>query len=235
MSRHQEHLLASDMLLLAGFLLQLQVAKPAPWRVIEHVTIPWGSPPKQYTVILDEPVRDAAVDDEWQRIRVRAPSGEVFTTRSGQGPLVPVREGVFDSTLVLDNLTRSTHFYLSPKLRTFSGAPMLLLFGFAYASDPGSLKVLAPGAGGLPIEAFSSNEFELTAVEDLNGDGSAELIGKPSLSQCGGCNHCSYDPFAVYRFPTDRVAKRFMIRHSPALTTKLTTCGLVERRAKRSS
>src|SRR5437016_3767659 len=126
------------MLLFAGLLLQLHAAKPLQWRVVEEVTITWAPQRGKYTISLDEPIRTQANDEQWQRIRIRTPTGREFTTRSGPGPLVAVREGVLDSALVADNGAQSTHFYLSPKLRTRRGAPVLVLFGWAYAGNPGS-------------------------------------------------------------------------------------------------
>jgi hypothetical protein len=60
---------------------------------------------------------------------------------------------------------------------------------------------------GYPIDVFAEDEFDLAALVDLDGDGVLEIVGKPSLSQCGGCDTCSYDPFAVYRLPKPPIRK----------------------------
>jgi hypothetical protein len=113
---------------------------------------------------------------------------------------VSVHDGVFDSSLVADNLVRDTLFYLSPKLKGPNGSPMLFLFGYSWASDPGALQVFALNEAGDPVVVFSSKTFELMAMDDLDGDGLGEMIGKHSLTQCGGCDGCTYDPYAVYSF-----------------------------------
>ena len=188
------------MLLVALALLQTQPVLATKWQVIDQSELRWVPGQGAYGVAIDQPTRGPGSTHEWQRIRIRTPDGRVFETRSGPGPLVRVREASLDSSLFLDNEAKSPFLYLSPKLRNPSGTPMLILFGWAYASNPGSLMVFSLDRTGFPIEAFSTNEFDLTSIKDLDGDGIPELIGRPTLSQCGGCDRCSYDPYAVYRF-----------------------------------
>ena len=83
---------------------------------------------------------------------------------------------------------------------------MLFLFGYSWASDPGALQVFALNASEDPVAVFSSRAFVLTAIEDLDGDGVSEMIGKHSLTQCGGCDGCTYDPYAVYSFASTEAA-----------------------------
>lgn len=104
-----------------------------------------------------------------------------------------------DSTAAKDNLLRSPSLYLTPRLRGPGGTPMLIVFGWGFASDPGSLVILTLDQRGAPMKVFQSDAFELTALLDLNRDGNPEVVGKRSLSQVWGRCFETYDPYAVYR------------------------------------
>ena len=84
---------------------------------------------------------------------------------------------------------------------------MLVLFGWAYGSDPGSLHILALDRTGYPVGVFSSDTFGLMALADTDGDGACEIIGKHSLSHLWGTCFSTYDPYSVYRLPSSGIGK----------------------------
>jgi hypothetical protein len=54
---------------------------------------------------------------------------------------------------------------------------LLVLFGYSYASSPGSPDVLEVSKDGRPAVVFHRNEFGLSDLRDLDGDGLAEIVG----------------------------------------------------------
>jgi hypothetical protein len=80
-----------------------------------------------------------------------------------------------------------------------SGRTLLLLFGYGYASSPGSLDVLEISHHGQPRVVLHRDELGLKELRDLDGDGMAELVGYPCLSQEWGNGLMTYDPFNVYK------------------------------------
>lgn len=75
---------------------------------------------------------------------------------------------------------------------------LLLLFGYSYASSPGSLDVLGVSDDGQIGVVLHRDEFGLKEVRDLDGDGIVEVVGYPCLSEEWGNGLLSYAPFNVY-------------------------------------
>jgi hypothetical protein len=176
----------------------LQGAKRPP---IEKTAFPWLKTGRPYTFIL-ESVEGANEN----RLRIEVPGRHDFIL-SVPGGIVTVNDGLLNKKLAADNLLKSNYLYLSPKFTDIKERSMLFVFGSAYGSSPGSVRVLSLDQSGYPVEVFSSNEFEVTALTDLNGDGIAEIIGKRCLSQISGTCLSTYDPYSVYRLPRSGVGK----------------------------
>ena len=168
--------------------------KPA---VPDSVSATWHPGFPAYIFRFEE-VFDTATDVTGLALRIER-SGLPDRQVSVPGGLVPITDAVGDSFSTADNLVRSRYLYLTARLRGAGNTPMLLVFGQAFASDPGSLVVLALNSSGQPVEVLRHATFEPTALEDLDGDGVPELIGKRSLSQTWGKCFTTYDPYAVYR------------------------------------
>jgi hypothetical protein len=84
---------------------------------------------------------------------------------------------------------------------------MLIVFGWGFGSDPGSLVILTLDPSGAPVTVFQSDAFELNALVDLDGDGVAEVVGKHSLSEVWGRCFETYDPYSVYRLAGSHVPR----------------------------
>lgn len=178
-------------------------AQSAKWAPVETTTFHWLTGGSPYTLILEESTSEDAAD---VRLRIKVPGRRDFTL-SVPGGIVKLTEGPLDQKLVADNLLKSAYLYLTPKLKGIAGRPMLVVFGWAYGSDPGSLHVLSLDQTGYPVDVFSSDTFELEALTDLDGDATSEIVGVHCLSQLFGTCFSTYDPYSVYRLPRSGVGK----------------------------
>ena len=183
------------------------------WNTVEQVSYPWtGAQNYVFTVEAAAPTASGggAVEDS-PELRITGPRHTSLVV-SVSGGLVTKSQGVSRQSLLKDDLLSSQYLYLSPRLVGQNHAPALIVFGWAYASDPGSIRVIALDASGRAHVAFASDTFLLEDIVDLDGDGIDELVGRPSLSQkFGGCLE-TYDPFAVYRFFQHSTTDRALFR-----------------------
>jgi hypothetical protein len=67
--------------------------------------------------------------------------------------------------------------------------------------------VFALDHSGYPFSVFNSNAFEVTALQDVDGDGTSEIIGGHCLSQLWGTCFSTYDPYSVYHLPVSGEGK----------------------------
>ena len=97
----------------------------------------------------------------------------------------------------------AAYVYVPAKLKTAGGTAVIALMGHAYARELESVRLVSIDVSGQPYVLFSSPTFEIRDVADVDGDGVAEFIGKPSLAEQSGSCFESYDPFSVYQLPKD--------------------------------
>ena len=83
------------------------------------------------------------------------------------------------------------------------GEPMLIIFGWAYGSAPGSIRIVALNSHGTPQILFSAQTFLLTRTVTLHNGRNLEIIGVRSMAQKSGCLE-TYNPYIVYRLPLPR-------------------------------
>jgi hypothetical protein len=137
---------------------------------------------------------------DFTRIRISTPGRDDFVLTEKNGW---VRYGSEEASLARElkkrNLIRSD-YVLALKAR--ENRTLIFLFGYSYASSPGSLDVLELAEDGRPRTALHRDEFGLKAILDLDGDGLAEIVGFPCLSQEWGDGILTYDPFNVYTLGT---------------------------------
>jgi len=180
--------------------LQLHAAAPT-WKVIDHAAVAWRSGATPYEVLVEEKAAASSDADTMQRVRVRVPGRKDFTVVDDRGPapFVPVRDAAMGApkALIPRSLPDSARVLVLP-LHGAGGTTVFALFGWAYASDPGQLTLVGFDSTGYPRLLFRE-EFDLADVTDLDGDGTPEIVGKPSLSEHTGECTTTYDPFAVYR------------------------------------
>lgn len=171
-------------------------AQESKLKQLEKVSIDWQKSGKIYDIILES-------TDSMDRLRIKSPGYKDFILVDSGG-FIPVKEALLDSSLIKSNQIKSKYIFVSPELKSRQHYPALIVFGYAYASDPGSIHVVMPDSMGVPKEAFYSQTFRLTDIKDLDKDSVAELIGKHCLSQLWGNRfgeECfsTYAPYSVYK------------------------------------
>jgi hypothetical protein len=149
-------------------------------RVVLEVPYPWSDP------------------GDFTRIRIRVPGQKTFTLSNKNGWVKYGSDEASEppNTLVVKNVVRSPHVLA---LKVAENRTALFLFGYVYASSPGSLDVLELSEAGQPRVVLHRDEFGLTDVRDFDADGIAEVVGYPCLSQEFGNGLQTYDPFNVYK------------------------------------
>ncbi|MFN2598152.1 MAG: hypothetical protein ABR563_13315 [Pyrinomonadaceae bacterium] len=170
------------------------------WRSVETTDFRWRKGGETYTSVVESDVQGK----EETELLIRVPSGRDFWL-SIPGGVVKASDGWLDKKLAAENLLKSNYLFLTNRLKNGEGTPMLIVFGAAKASAPGSLRVLSLDKTGYPVEVLSDDNFQLTSLADLDGDGIAEIVGKHCLSQLSGAGVSTYDPYSVYR--VSRVGK----------------------------
>ena len=125
------------MLLTAGPAALASTTTPRGGQSIETERFVWrhGAPAYAFTVEANPPAADSETPVS-PRLLFRDPLGSTVTIQV-DGGLVPIADGVLNHALIADNLIRSKYLYFSPKLRDSRGEPMLVVFGWAFGSDPG--------------------------------------------------------------------------------------------------
>jgi hypothetical protein len=106
--------------------------------------------------------------------------------------------------LLKTNLVRSDYVLA---VRASIHRTLLLLFGYSYASSPGSLDVLEVSEDGQPGVVLHRDVFDLKELRDLDGDGLVELVGHPCLPEAYGNGLLSYCPFNVYKLGISPAAR----------------------------
>jgi|SRR5271166_829868 len=148
--------------------------------------------------MLEVPVHSEGPGD-FTRLRILTPGHRDFVLRDEDG-LVNYRKDIcsFDvGVCKKKNLVTSDHVLILP----VAGRDFLFVFGYAYASSPGSFHVLALNGFAVPFELLSLKEFEFVDLMEADSDRSSTIVGKKCLSQEWGHDFLTYDPYSVYRLP----------------------------------
>ena len=184
------------------------------WQVVEATRYEWDKNAGAQVFVLEQR------NDTEFRVRIETPGHADLVLPIACG-FVRLRDDVFvNKQLIADNLLSSSYLYLSPTLKDRYGRPMLVVFGDAVASDPGSLKIVALDRTGVPRVVFSSERFLLTDIKDLDKDGRPEIIGQHSISQAVGAHITTYDPASVYRLSRQTDKAVFSLALSKAYNLK---------------
>lgn len=169
---------------------------------MEQVRYDWAGDNKPYDFVLRKPAgyNDAG---EYTQLQIMQ-KGEVLLQLNDEGGLVSLADALTQENKQLKkkNLLKSKNLLIIPSLRGKSKHQLLLLFGWAYGSSPGSLHIIALGDDGIPKEILNLENFEIHSIADLDRDTIPELIGYPCFSQTWGPDYSflTYDPFHVYHF-----------------------------------
>jgi hypothetical protein len=134
-------------------------------------------------------------DDNGRRLTIYR-DGKRHTVVSLEGGLATVRESL-PSALSAKNKIHSKFVFASPSMPD----GMIVVFGPAFASDPGALRVMKLSDKANPDQLFSDETFALTDVR-RGANGSLLMIGKRSFSQMSARCLTTYDPYSVFELDT---------------------------------
>jgi hypothetical protein len=172
------------------------------WRRIEVTHLIWRVGSTSLAIIEANGGEDSA------HLRIQTAGNSDFVL-AVPGGLVNLSEGIMNADLLKLNTLASSYIFVAKNLKTNDGTTIIAVTGWAYASDPGSIRFISVNASGKPYELFSSDTFELADLKDIDNDGLIEIIGKHALSQKWGRCFTTYDPFSVYHIPLHSVEKVF--------------------------
>lgn len=155
---------------------------------------------KTIAVVLENPVQEK-VHGTFSRIRIRTPGEKEFVLNHND-TWVRYRspEAEIASRLQRRKNDVPSDYVLASKVS--NDRILLFLFGYAYASSPGSLHIIEISPRTSPRVVLHKGELGLKEIRDLDADGVAEVIGYPCLSQEFGNGWKTYDPFHVYVLPS---------------------------------
>ena len=172
---------------------------PTQWKIVQSVSYDWAGDGTEYLFTLSIPDSwDDAGDFTKLQITKRGKIVYELTDTSG---LVKYDEGISGEMkhIAKRNLLPSPYLLMLPGAGK-ADSPILFLFGWAYASSPGSLRIIKLAKDEIPKEALYLESFEAAAFADLDHDLRMELVGKKCFSQGFGPDLLTYDPYSVFRF-----------------------------------
>lgn len=180
----------------------------ATWTAVETIPQAW----EDLTLVVEKSADENA--DDPIRVRIVSREGPALLV-TPEGGLATMKESMVPPGLTADNRITSAYAYMSPRLHGPHNTPALVLFGHAFASNPGSLTVVALGPAGRPRVAFKADTFQLDRIMAVAG--SDVLVGIRSLAgQSGRCT--TYNPAAAFRFGPALAT----VRYDPALSRQAT-------------
>jgi hypothetical protein len=178
------------------------VSSATQWKTVEKVRYDWSGNKNPYELELRAPADYDAGGDYTQLLIIR--EGKVVLEVNDDNGLAKLADALSpeNKSLKKRNILKSKHLLMISSLKGRSKHPLLLLFGWAYGSSPGSLHIISLDDDGIPKEILNLETFEIRAFTDLDKDKTPELIGYPCFSQSWGPkdSFLTYDPFHVYRF-----------------------------------
>lgn len=139
-------------------------------------------------------------DRPWRftRLRIQIPGEKAFVLKNDDG-WVKFRSEAASTSAQMRGHQSPLHSDYVLAVDAAEGRMILLLFGYSYASSPGSLDVIELPSVGPPRVVLHKKELGIREVTDLDGDGKVELVTYPCLSEEFGNGLLTYDPLNVYK------------------------------------
>ena len=149
------------------------------------------------TFILEIPA-DWHAAGEFSRLRIQSSGLPEFVLTSDSG-WTKYRDFIpLTLRSRLRNLVNSQYLYCTSVPFGKTDRTLLFVIGWPYASSPGSVHVIQLEGNRAPVVVFRKDEFEVSDLIDLDGDGKPEIVGRPCLSQEWGDHLLTYAPSHVY-------------------------------------
>jgi hypothetical protein len=165
------------------------------WKRVSLLQFSWNQNTRA-TVIFEIP-SDREDPGDFTRLRIATP-GHKELLLSNEDGWVKWRTGEISSEFskAAKNIVASEYALV---INAAPGRALLFLFGYSYASSPGSLDVIELSNLNEPKVIFHRKEFGLTELRDLDSSGVAEIVGYACLGQSWGHDFVTYDPLSVYK------------------------------------
>ncbi len=174
----------------------LAAAAETKWRQVSSFKIDWDKYP-DVEIRLSIPVGWGDPGD-FTRITVRVPGHKVVAFTNNEGWVKYLSPDASTSQQIKNSKNVISSDYVFGA-RAGSGRTALFLFGYSYASSPGRLDALEISPDGDVRRVLHGEELGLKEFRDLDGDGIAEIVGYPCLSQEWGNGLLTYDPFNIFK------------------------------------
>lgn len=174
-------------------------ARATQWKTVQSVSYDWAGDGAEYqfTLSIPDPWDDAGDFTKLQIVR-RGKVVYELTDMSGLEKYENEIAGELKGS-AKKNLLPSPYLLMIPSAGK-ADSPSLLVFGWAYGSSPGSVRIITLAKDGTPKESLYLENFMATAFADLDHDSRMELIGKKCFAQGFGADLLTYDPYSVFRF-----------------------------------
>ena len=171
-----------------------------PWKQVSSFRFDWNG--RRNVQVNLESTADADVGD-FTQIRILVPGEKPFVARNNSGWVKYGSETAATYPDFRKYRNRAPSEYVLAADATKAGRTLLFLVGYSYASSPGSLDVIELPGSGPPRSVMHVEELGLEDLRDLDGDGVAEVVGYPCLSQEYGNGLETYDPLQVFKLGAD--------------------------------
>jgi hypothetical protein len=184
------------------------------WKTIEELAFTWmpGQQPVRFKLEIPEGYKDAG---DFTRIRISVAGQREFVADNPDGWIEydsKEQPSEVYAQLKERNLVQSKYVLILASSARKDEAPLIFLRSWAYASDAERLHVIGFQPSGQPITLLNA-ELNLEKFEDLDGDGSAEIIGRPCMSEETAPGFLTYNPYQIYKVPHRTIGPAVLSNH----------------------
>ncbi|WP_243385027.1 hypothetical protein [Geothrix alkalitolerans] len=175
-----------------------RILRPVELTIVEQVQFDWCGDGKPFDLVAEHTTEQEGGGD-FTKVKFFKDSKLVYSFEDKDG-LTSIKESVGPKIIerARYNLLKSKYFLAIQAVQNPLGHPLLFLFGYAYASDPGSLHIFELKENGLPNEV---NRFNLFYLADFTNQ-DRSIVGGGSSESFGPCFE-EYNPFFVYSWGKD--------------------------------
>jgi hypothetical protein len=172
--------------------------KPEEWTVVERIQFDWNGDSRLFELVAEHTTKQEGGGD-FTRVSIFREGKQVGSFEDKDG-LTSIKDSVGPKIIerAKHNLLNSKYFLALPEVKNPLGRPLLFLFGYAYASDPGSLHILELRENATPYEIHYFQLFYLADFTNHN----RSIVGGGSTESFGPCFE-EYNPFFVYSWASD--------------------------------
>lgn len=211
------------------------------WIPVQTIEVDWNGDGKQDRIILEAAKEIVETHDpgDFHRVRIQIAGRPEFILENTEGwvryrgnanalenslnCLKDKVTGIFKYEAAAVNnyksIVKSDYIALTPVSPRRNKEFVLLLFGYQYASSPGTLHVISLDQKGDPKVIFEK-EFEVSQLEDLDGDNMVELIGNPWYGEVFGPDDIFHSYVPTYIYSLTRKDNALQLQLNEALSKK---------------